>query len=163
MDKKDFTIGIVSGVILTFIGVFIQFQLNKNYELNKEIEKLDVITIKHLDNRLTKSYSILINSGSSVFKERWDYYIYNVIYPWNSNLYLIDVHIKQNHPSVYEDFEIVKNSFKEIHKLLNELRKAQNLSSKKKENELSFLENKVEKKLDSIRLIINIIKSELSR
>jgi hypothetical protein len=94
--KKDFTIGIIAGVVLTFIGVFIQFQLNKNYEMTKKNEKLDIITIKQLNNRLHRSYSILLTSKSSVFNDRWNNYIYDVFYPWNSNLYILDAHVKQS-------------------------------------------------------------------
>ncbi len=35
--KRDYIIGMILGVALTFIGVFIQFRMNKDYE-NTKIE-----------------------------------------------------------------------------------------------------------------------------
>lgn len=160
--RKDFTIGIIAGVVLTFIGVFIQFQLNKNYEMTKENEKLDIITIKQLDNRLQRSYSILLTSKSSVFNDRWNNYIYDVFYPWNSNLYILDAHIKQNHNAIYEKFESTCSDFRIIHDLLNEIRKLQNPSTSMEKVALSQIEEKAKEKLDSLTIKINLIKEELS-
>lgn len=160
--KRDFTIGIISGVVLTFIGVFIQFQMNKNYENTKEIQRWDIITIKQLDNRLTRSYSILLTSKSSVFNDRWNNYIYDVFYPWNSNLYIIDAHIKQNHSSIYEKFASTCSDFRTIHDLLNGIRKLQNPSTNKEKVALKELEKKTKKELDRLTNKINLIKEELS-
>ena len=160
--KKDYIIGIISGVFLTFVGVFIQFQMNKNYENAKEIQRLNIITIKQLDNRLTRSYSIFLNSRSTVFKDRWDNYIYTVFYPWNTDLYILDAHIKQNHSAIYNEFESVCSDFRTIHNTLNDIRKLQNPSTKKENNKLEEKEKEVKEKLDSLTTKINIIKKELS-
>jgi hypothetical protein len=160
--KKDFTTGIISGVVLTFIGVFIQFQMNKNYENTKEIQRLNNITIKQLDNRLTRSYSILLTSKSTVFKDRWNNYIYTVFYPWNSDLYILDAHIKQNHLAIYNKFENVCADFRTIHNILNDIRKLQKPSTKKENNKLEIKEKEVKEKLDSLTTKINVIKNELS-
>ncbi len=45
------------------------------------IQKLSSITIKQLDTRLTRNYSILLTSRSTVFTDRWNNYIYTVFYP----------------------------------------------------------------------------------
>ncbi len=161
--KWDFTFGTILGLILTFFGVLIQFHCIKDYENSKEIKKWNIISIKQLGDRWHRSNSIYSTSGSSVFVDRWNNYIYNVYYPWESNLYMIDAHIKQNHPQIYNNFQSVCLEFDTIHSILNELRKLQNPSTTFEAESLNFNEKTVKSRLDSLEINIDKIKDTLSK
>lgn len=159
--KLDFTIGIVLGTILTFMGTLYQFYLQKSFYERNEHKETAIIICNRLDNRINRSSFIISSSGSSVFLDRWDDYISEVINPWNSNLYLMDFFIKNKHPEVYANFEEVCLKFRELHKLLNEVRKKQGAISNEAKNELNRLETESTKLASQILELNNSLKTKL--
>ncbi len=155
--KSELIKGIIIGVVLTFIGAVIQTYLMQDYENKKYIRQWDIMVIKQLDDRLTKSTSILANSGNEFFKERWSNYIYETIYPWNQNLSTLESHIKKYHNNLYDKLISIEKKFKKIHNNLNTLRKLQNKGKEKR----IVIEKKVSEQLEDVRKNILEVKGVL--
>lgn len=159
--RTNFTIGVITGVILTLLGSFIQFYLQKEFYNYNENKRTAILTCKFLDSRLHRSISIVEASGSNVFSDRWNAYINEVIYPWNSNLFLMDVFIQQEHEDCHKEFEYISEQFRELHKLLNEIRKKQGTISSEAKDELNHLEKESKVIIEKLTKSVKDIKSEL--
>lgn len=161
-DLINLVIGLIIGAILTFIGSQIQFNQYKDYEKERERKTFVVSTIKFLDKRLHRSSAIRYASNSSVFDDRWEDYINEVVYPWNENLFLMDNAIAASYNNeVHSDFEDICEQFRNLHKSLRGIRLKQKAESKSSKNDLSNYENEAESIIQDLTEKIELLKAQL--
>jgi hypothetical protein len=161
MGKNEFFWGIVVGIILTFIGAVIQFQLFVKYDKQKSNREMEVLVCLTMNSRSIRASNVINSSSSSVFNDRWDEYVTQGFYKWNENRGLIEQFLKNVHPTLFEEFKSLNSKFGELHKTIIELRQLQNSESDSRKAKREEVEKLSSEKYREIAQIIVKFENEL--
>lgn len=172
MKKADLTLGIGIGIILTFLGSYIHFQMTLNRDIENTKRDYIIETCELLDSRLIRSNGILQvkNSNILLFEERWSQYIVDVINPWNNRKYLIKKFVVSDFPEHEGSFNSIAKSLKEIHNDLVKIRQKKIALSREKgakhdsiKISFNYLTENTGNKIKYIESSINLFKKNISR
>lgn len=160
-DKKDFTIGVIFGCLLTILGAYVQSSLFEKYDKQKTINQLSISTCTILNSRYIRAKNVIASSSSSVFESRWDEYVSHGIYDWNENFGLFKHFIKAKFPTMENDFNLLGKKFIELHSHLLVIRRLQESKSSVSQNTLNETSKKAEEKCSEIEPLIRKFENEL--
>ncbi len=153
--------GIVVGVFLTWAGGLHQNFLNKQYDMRKRSDELALRIALNLNSRMSLCRNTLLNSGSSQFDERWNYYIYEGFLPWDKEYALMMRFVETRMPEVKEDFELLDKKFRQMHQLLVQIRRGQRAKTKERLRERNKWEAQVATICRELEPIVNRLNDRL--
>lgn len=161
--KNQFFWGLIIGVLLTICGAIIQHCLYIQFDQKKYTNTKATEICQLMGSRYYRSHNIITSSRSSVFEDRWNDYILNGVYPWNSNHFIIENFIKQYYTELIEDYTDLDAKFNDLHNILIAIRKKQGSKSNEMKIELSNKEKAAATLLKDLNVKMTTIINTVSK
>ena len=156
---SELIIGIIIGCILTASGTCVGIKLQQSYETKKNDRELGMKICEIINGNFYTANNVLESWKSSVFDDRWDTYIKQGHIPWLIHEKLSKKFIENKHNNLSDKFKKVDMQFKELHKLLCELR--WKIKNHKTEDSIKETEDKIVRQINEIENIVEEINSQL--
>lgn len=104
--------------LFTLIGVVMGAGLERcsQASVRNEIDRREIISLvaRRAQGRYFRASNLLQVRGSSKFSSRWDDYIEHGVYPWNEDLYTIEIGIERHFPASIGTLERVQKDFAQL-------------------------------------------------